>query len=50
MQHAIMLQGEDYDRVKLLHIEASEAEKREWKKKKKNPDLGFADYEQATAR
>jgi len=45
-----MLQGEDYDRVKLLHIEAIEAERLDRKKKKKNPDPGFADYEQATAR
>jgi pre-mRNA-splicing factor SYF2 len=47
-----MLQGEDYDRVKLLHVEAAEAEKQERrrKKKKKNPDVGFADYEQAAAR
>jgi pre-mRNA-splicing factor SYF2 len=45
-----MFQGEDYDRVKLLHIEAIEAERLDRKKKKKNPDIGFADYEQATAR
>jgi pre-mRNA-splicing factor SYF2 len=50
MQHALMFQGEDYDRIKLLHIEAIEAERREMKKKKKNPDPGFSDYEQATAR
>ncbi|KAK9506306.1 hypothetical protein O3M35_008265 [Rhynocoris fuscipes] len=42
--------GEDYERVKLLNIEAAEAEKFERKKKKKNPDQGFADYEQATVR
>ncbi|XP_073978035.1 pre-mRNA-splicing factor SYF2 [Rhodnius prolixus] len=42
--------GEDYDRIKLLNIEASEAEKLERRKKKKNPDQGFADYEQATVR
>ncbi|CAG2062091.1 unnamed protein product, partial [Timema podura] len=40
--------GENYDRVKLLHVEAVEAERLERKKKKKNPDQGFADYEQAT--
>lgn len=45
-----MFQGEDYDRVKLLHIDAIEAERLDRKKKKKNPDPGFADYEQATAR
>jgi pre-mRNA-splicing factor SYF2 len=43
------LQGEDYDRIKLLHIKATEAERLD-RKKKKNPDVGFADYEQATAR
>ncbi|KAJ4433557.1 pre-mRNA-splicing factor Syf2 [Periplaneta americana] len=42
--------GEDYDRIKLLHIDALEAERLDRKKKKKNPDIGFADYEQATAR
>jgi hypothetical protein len=47
---AVILQGEDYDRIKLLHIEAIEAERLDRKKKKKNPDPGFADYEQATAR
>lgn len=46
----MMLQGEDYDRIKLLHIEAIEAERLDRKRKKKNPDPGFADYEQATAR
>lgn len=46
----IFVQGEDYDRSKLLDIEASEAERLERKKKKKNPDTGFADYEQATIR
>ncbi|XP_077977781.1 pre-mRNA-splicing factor syf2-like [Glandiceps talaboti] len=43
--------GEDYDRIKLLDMSAEDAEK--WdriKKKKKNPDQGFADYEQATFR
>ncbi|CAL1540920.1 unnamed protein product [Lymnaea stagnalis] len=42
--------GEDFDRVKLLEVGADEAEKWERKKKKKNPDTGFADYEQATFR
>uniref|UniRef100_A0A0A9YLK1 Pre-mRNA-splicing factor SYF2 n=1 Tax=Lygus hesperus TaxID=30085 RepID=A0A0A9YLK1_LYGHE len=42
--------GEDYDRVKLLNVNALDAERLEWKKKKKNPDQGFADYEQATVR
>ncbi|XP_064618403.1 pre-mRNA-splicing factor syf2-like [Liolophura sinensis] len=42
--------GENYDRVKLLDIGADEAERWERKKKKKNPDPGFSDYEQATFR
>lgn len=43
-------QGKDYDRVKLLNISATEAERLERKKKKKNPDQGFSSYEQATVR
>ncbi|KAJ2940433.1 hypothetical protein O0L34_g115 [Tuta absoluta] len=43
-------QGKNYDRVKLLHISATEAERLERKKKKKNPDEGFSTYEQATVR
>lgn len=43
-------QGDDYDRVKLLQIDATEAERLARKRKKKNPDPGFADYEQATLR
>ncbi|XP_013781382.1 pre-mRNA-splicing factor SYF2-like [Limulus polyphemus] len=42
--------GEDYDQVKLLEVGADDAEKWERKKKKKNPDKGFSDYEAATAR
>lgn len=42
--------GEDYDRVKLLTIGADESERWERKKKKKNPDTGFSDYESATYR
>lgn len=42
--------GEDYERSKLLNISAYEAEKLDRMKKKKNPDQGFADYEQATIR
>ncbi|XP_063954264.1 pre-mRNA-splicing factor SYF2-like [Lytechinus pictus] len=42
--------GEDYERVKMLNMSAEEAERFERKKKKKNPDQGFADYEQATFR
>ncbi|KAK3097930.1 hypothetical protein FSP39_014644 [Pinctada imbricata] len=42
--------GEDYDRVKLLEVGADEAERWEKKKKKKNADPGFSDYESATQR
>jgi len=42
--------GEDYDRVKHLDITADEAERLQRKKKKKNPDTGFSDYEAATFR
>lgn len=34
--------GEDYNKIKLLETSASDMEKRERKKKKKNPDQGFA--------
>ena len=40
----------DYDKAKLLHINALEAERLARKQKKKNPDPGFSDYEQATLR
>jgi len=42
--------GEDYDRQKMLEVGADVAERYDRMKKKKNPDPGFADYEQATAR
>uniref|UniRef100_A0A671WFD7 Pre-mRNA-splicing factor SYF2 n=1 Tax=Sparus aurata TaxID=8175 RepID=A0A671WFD7_SPAAU len=42
--------GEDYDRVKLLEITADDAERWERKKKKKNPDTGFAGYAEAQLR
>lgn len=42
--------GEDYDRSKLLHVSALEAERFEKMKKKKNPDQGFSDYEAASIR
>uniref|UniRef100_A0A7N6BXB9 Pre-mRNA-splicing factor SYF2 n=1 Tax=Anabas testudineus TaxID=64144 RepID=A0A7N6BXB9_ANATE len=42
--------GEDYDRVKLLEITADDAERWERKKKKKNPDTGFAGYAEAQFR
>lgn len=43
-------QGLNYDRVKLLNVSAIEAENFEKKKKKKNPDVGFSDFEAATVR
>lgn len=42
--------GVDYDRVKVRNISAVEATNMENKKRKKNPDLGFSDYEAQTAR
>ncbi|XP_023239873.1 pre-mRNA-splicing factor SYF2-like isoform X2 [Centruroides sculpturatus] len=42
--------GEDYDRLKLLEVGAEEAEIWERKKRKKNPDRGFSDYESSTVR
>ncbi|CAB1453506.1 unnamed protein product [Pleuronectes platessa] len=42
--------GEDYHRVKLLEITADDAERWERKKKKKNPDTGFAGYAEAQFR
>ncbi|XP_065906752.1 pre-mRNA-splicing factor syf2-like [Dysidea avara] len=42
--------GEDYDRVKLWDKGADELERLQKKRKKKNPDEGFSDYEQATFR
>ncbi|XP_004082438.1 pre-mRNA-splicing factor SYF2 [Oryzias latipes] len=42
--------GEDYNRVKLLEITADDAERWERKKKKKNPDTGFAGYAEAQFR
>jgi len=42
--------GVDYNRVKLLNVSAIEAANIEKKKKKKNPDVGFSDYEAQTAR
>jgi len=42
--------GEDYDRAKLLNVTAVDAERLERKKKKKNPDQGFSDFEAATRR
>uniref|UniRef100_A0A3P8UHN4 Pre-mRNA-splicing factor SYF2 n=1 Tax=Cynoglossus semilaevis TaxID=244447 RepID=A0A3P8UHN4_CYNSE len=42
--------GEDYNRVKLLEITARDAALWERKKKKKNPDTGFAGYAEAQFR
>lgn len=44
------LKGLDYERVKLLNVSAIEAANLEKKKRKKNPDIGFSDYEAQTAR
>lgn len=42
--------GQNFDRVKLLNVSALEAESIEKKRKKKNPDKGFSDFEAATVR
>ncbi|GBN20898.1 Pre-mRNA-splicing factor syf2 [Araneus ventricosus] len=42
--------GEDYNRVKLLEVTAEDAEKWDRMKKKKNPDPGFSNYEDAAIR
>lgn len=42
--------GEDYDRKKFLSMPADLCEKLERKKKRKNPDQGFSDFEQAAIR
>ncbi|ESO06393.1 hypothetical protein HELRODRAFT_184929 [Helobdella robusta] len=42
--------GEDYNIVKMRNWTAEEVEHWERKKKKKNPDTGFADFEQASYR
>nr|CAG4651357.1 EOG090X0ECA [Simocephalus serrulatus] len=42
--------GKDYSRTKLLEVGADEAERKERRNKKRNPDTGFADFEQATFR
>lgn len=42
--------GVDYNRVKLLDVTAEDAEKWERLKKKKNPDPGFSNYEDAAVR
>jgi pre-mRNA-splicing factor SYF2 len=42
--------GENYSIAKLRDLGADEVEKMEKRKKRKNPDQGFSDYEQATFR
>lgn len=42
--------GLDYNRLKVLHVSAIEAQNSEKKKRKRNPDVGFSDYESQTAR
>lgn len=43
--------GLDYDRVKMLEVSAVDAERQSRKKRDRtNPDVGFSDFEQATAR
>lgn len=42
--------GEDYDRIKLLDVGAEDAEKWERMKRKRNPDPGFSNYEDAAIR
>lgn len=44
------LEGEDYEKVKLLETSAVELERADRKKKKKNPDEGFRDFQQAQLR
>lgn len=44
-------EGKDYDRVRALNLQADVADKLEAsRKRKKNPDQGFADYEQMSLR
>lgn len=44
------LEGEDYEQVKLLETAAIDLERADRKKKKKNPDEGFKDFQQAQQR
>ena len=48
--HNISFQGEDFERIKHLDVTADEAERLQRKKKKKTPNEGFSDYEDATFR
>ncbi|XP_068202612.1 pre-mRNA-splicing factor Syf2 [Palaemon carinicauda] len=49
-KETVIAEGKDYDRVRMLEVGADEAELYERKKRKKNPDLGFSTYEDATIR
>lgn len=42
--------GEDFEIARLRNLGADEVDRMERKKKRKNPDVGFSDYEQATFR
>lgn len=42
--------GLDYKRIKLLNVSAIEAANIDKKNNKRNPDIGFSDYEAMTAR
>lgn len=42
--------GLDYKRIRLLNVSAVEASNIEKKKSKRNPDIGFSDYEAMSAR
>uniref|UniRef100_V5H519 Pre-mRNA-splicing factor SYF2 n=1 Tax=Ixodes ricinus TaxID=34613 RepID=V5H519_IXORI len=50
LTRTLQSEGEDYARLKLLNVRADEAERLDRKKKRKNPDFGFSDYEAATVR
>ena len=43
-------EGKEWDRVKLLDVQANEADRLVSRKRKKNPDTGFASFEQASYR
>lgn len=49
-REAMKEQGKDYDRARLLDVGADDAERWERKKRKRNPDVGFSSYEDATVR
>jgi pre-mRNA-splicing factor SYF2 len=46
MREAAAEKGVEYDRIKMLNVSAAEADKLDkMRKRKKNPDAGFSDYE-----